>query len=352
MKIKIAVLDKDLNYLNRFSIAFGTKYADKVEIHSFTDMDIALSEIDSSKFDVLLASELFEIDADRVPSHCGLAYFTESSDIQSLRGKPAIGKFQKADLLYKQILGVYSDNAEGVSGIKLDGKQAALIVFASPCGGVGTSSMAAACAVRYAEQGKRVLYINMEDFGSADLYFDGEGQFDMSDIIFALKSKKANIFAKLESCVKQSRENVYFYSSSQMALDMQELNSEETMRFFSELQNGGGYTHIIADMKFGLSRDMLERYRTAHAMVWVSDGSEAANKKIERAYASLGIAEANSDAPLTKRLCLIYNKYSNKTSQSMGLDIREIGGSSRFDHASSAEVVSRLAKLDALDKIL
>ena len=34
MKIKLAVLEKDLNYLNRFSIAFDAKYAEKVEIHS------------------------------------------------------------------------------------------------------------------------------------------------------------------------------------------------------------------------------------------------------------------------------------------------------------------------------
>ena len=175
----------------------------------------------------------------------------------------------------------------------------------------------------------------------------------MSDIIFALKSKKANLAVKLESCVKKSAENVHFFSAAKLALDMQELTTEEIVRLLTELQSSGMYTHIIADMEFSVARSMLERYRNAHAIVWVSDGSAVANLKVERAYTSLSAIEESADAPLTKRLCLFYNQYSNKTGQSVAnTELRVVGGSSRFEHASNAAVVSGLAKLDALDKIL
>ena len=36
MKIKLALLDSDQNYLNRIVTAFNIKYADKLEIYSFT----------------------------------------------------------------------------------------------------------------------------------------------------------------------------------------------------------------------------------------------------------------------------------------------------------------------------
>ena len=36
MKIKLALLDNDANYLNRLVVAFNTKYSDKFEIYSFT----------------------------------------------------------------------------------------------------------------------------------------------------------------------------------------------------------------------------------------------------------------------------------------------------------------------------
>lgn len=73
--------------------------------------------------------------------------------------------------------------------------------------------------------------------------------FDMSDIIFALKSKKANLAMKLESCVKQDGSGVYFYSQSKIALDMHELNSEDIMRLLSELKLYGEY-----DIKKGMRK--------------------------------------------------------------------------------------------------
>lgn len=37
MKIKLAILDKDTAYLQRIVSVFNNKYADKLEIYSFTD---------------------------------------------------------------------------------------------------------------------------------------------------------------------------------------------------------------------------------------------------------------------------------------------------------------------------
>ena len=95
-----------------------------------------------------------------------------------------------------------------------------VIAFMSPAGGTGTSSMAAACAMQCAGRGNNVLYLNLEKFGSSDVFFSGEGQFTMSDIIFALKGRKANLAMKLQSCVKKATCGGDFFSTSQTALDI------------------------------------------------------------------------------------------------------------------------------------
>ena len=64
MRIKLALLDKDQNYLNRIVSVFNTKYSDKLEIYSFTNTENALATLDSARIDVLVASDVFEIDAD------------------------------------------------------------------------------------------------------------------------------------------------------------------------------------------------------------------------------------------------------------------------------------------------
>lgn len=353
MKIKLAILEKDKSYLTRIVSAFGTKYADKFEIYSFTDMDVAMSNIDGARIDVLLASDAFDIDTTKLPSRCAFAYLVDSVGVEMINEVRAICKFQKADLIYKQILSVYSEKASSITGFKMNSDEGKIILFCSPSGGVGCSTAAAACAMHMAAEGKKTLYLNLEKFGSADLFFSGEGLFDMSDLIFALKSKKTNLHLKLESCVKQDASGVHFYSQPKVALDMMELSMDEILRLLSEIQLLGEYEYIIIDTDFALSKDALKLYREARDIVLVGDGSELSNSKICRAYEALTIMEQNADAPLMNRMSFMYNKASSKTGQTIEIQgLRELGGAPKYERATTAQILAQLAPMDLFNKIL
>lgn len=353
MKIKLAILEKDVNYLSRIVSVFSTKYADKFEIYSFTDPQVALANLEGAKIDVLVANDAFEIDAASLPKRCGFAYFVDSVDINTENDQRAICKFQKADLIYKQILSVYSEKAGKISGFKIDDDSTKVCIFNSVSGGTGASTMAAAAALHFAAQNKKTLYLNLEKFGSSDSFFEGEGQFDMSDIIFALKSKKANLSLKLESCVKQDPKGVYFYSQSKIALDMLELDCDEIMRLISELKLTGSYDYIIIDADFSINKDAIKICKLAHSVIWVGDGSEISNTKVFRAYNALVTIEEKADSPLTNRLHLVYNKFSNKTSTALtDIAIKTIGGAPRYEHATTAQVLEQLCTKDIFDKIV
>ncbi len=353
MKVKLAILEKEQSYLKKIVSVFGTKYSDKFEIYSFTDMNIALSTIESTKIDVLVASDAFDIDLAKLPKRCGFAYFVDSMDVDTLNGQRTICKFQKVDLIYKQILSIYSENASNVSGLKFGGESSKVIVFEPVSGGCGASSMAAACAVYFASKGKKTIYLNLERFGTSDQFFSAEGRFDMSDIVFALKSKKTNLAMKLESCVKQDISGVHFYSASKLALDTMELTKDDISRLISELCLMGSYDYIIIDTDFSIERENLEVYRKAHAIVWVGDGSEISNTKLFRAFNAMSVIEKNEDSPLTNRLILIYNKFSSKTAKTLTeIGIKMIGGAPRFEHATSAQVIEQLAKKEMFEEIM
>lgn len=352
MKIKLAILEKDISYLQRIVSVFETKYSDKFEIYSFSDPEITMSILADSKIDVLIANDVFEINVAALPRRCGFAYLVDSPDVDTVNNQRTICKFQRAELIYKQILSVYSENAGNISGLKLDDNNTKLIAFASPSGGVGTSSMAASCALYFASQGKKILYLNFEKFGSSDAFFKAEGQFDMSDIIFSLKSKMANLTLKLESCVKHDPRGVYFYSQSKIALDMLELNAEDISRLIAELKLSGTYEYIILDMDFSMDKGILDVYREAHSLVMVGDGSETSNIKIFRAYNAISTVEQKKDSPLTNRLSLIYNKFSNKTGQTLDIEIKNIGGAPRYEHATTEQIVTQLSAMDMFSKIV
>ena len=353
MKFKLAILERDQNYLNRIVNVFSTKYADKCQIYSFTDMEMALATLETEKIEVLVASDVFEINVKKLPKRCGFAYFVDSADVETINDQPAICKFQKADLIYKQILSIYSENAGKISGLKLGNDSSKILFFQAVSGGAGASSMAAACAMRYAAKGKKTLYLNLERFGSANVFFHAEGQFNMSDLIFALKSNKANMAMKLESYVKQAENGVFFYDQAENALDVMELKVDDIKTLISKLQVAGSYEYIIVDMDFSLSTDALRLYRDGHTIVWVADGSEISNMKLDRAFKAISTREEHADSPLTNRLALIYNKFSNKTCKMLAdIGIRFIGGVPRFEHATSIQVLEQLSKNDMFDKIM
>ncbi len=352
MKIKLALLEKDTSYLNRIVSVFSTKYADKFQIYSFTDPQIAISSVDSEKIDVLISNDSFEIDLSLLPKRCSFAYFADSMDIDSINGQRAICKFQKAELIYKQILSIFSENAGRFADLKLTDDECAVYTFSSPCGGTGTSCVAAACAMRLASQGKRALYLNMNAFDSPDLFFAGEGQFGMSDVVFSLKSKKANLAMKLESYVKQDMSGVCFFSQPNFALDMLELKHEEKLQLISELKLLGAYDYLVLDMDFGLDKQHMDFYNKSQVVVMVGDGSESSNVKVQRASAALTMMDQNSDMALAGRFALVYNRFSSKIGRMIeNLDIRNVGGAPVYANATCKQVAQQLMTMDMFDKL-
>ncbi len=353
MKIKLAILESDQSYLNRIVTAFSTKYSDKFQIYSFTNPEMAFNVLESEKIEVLLANDSFDIDVSLLPKRCAFAYFVDSKEVDTHNDQRAISKFQKAEMIYKQILSLYSENAGNTNGLKLHQDSCELVIFTSPSGGVGTSTMAAACAKNFAAKGKRTLYLNLETFGSSDVFFSAEGQFNMSDIIFALKSKKANLAMKLESSVKQDASGVFFFSQTNVALDMLELNTDEKIRLIREIKLTDLYDYLILDIDFGLSKEFTDIYKLSNNIVFVGDGSECSNMKIFRAYNALRTMEEGSEVTIANRIMLIYNKFSNKTSKALtDADIRNLGGAPRYEHATVTQVLEHLSQLSEFDKIM
>lgn len=352
MKIKLAILEKDRSYLTRIVSVFGTKYSDKLEIYSFTDQNAAQSALSCAKIDVLLADDGFDIDLSKLPNRCAFAYLVDSIGIDTINDQRAICKFQKADLIYKQILSIYAEKASSITGFKVMGDACQVIAFVSAAGGVGSSTMAAACAIHFAGKKKKVLYLNLEKYGSSDAFFSGAGQFDMSDVIFALKSRKTNLTLKLESCIKQDSSGVYFFSQTKIALDMMELSGDDIIRLLSELKLMGEYDYIILDMDFGMNKELLKIYRQAQGIILVGDGSPVCNSKTERAYTALLTLEQNEDAPITNRMSLAYDKVSSKTGQSLNVPgLKVLGGAPRFAGADTRQIVDQISQMEFFDAI-
>lgn len=351
MKIKLALLENDSAYLRRIVPMFNSRYAEELEIYSFTDAEAAFASLEEKRIDVLLANSNFKIDFNLIPRRCGFAYLVESLDINSIEGHKAVCKFQKGELIYKQVLSIYSEHMPNITGISQSANGSMkTIVFCSPCGGVGTSTTAAGCAIALTNAGYRVLYVNAEVYGEADHFFSCDGQFDFSEIIYAVKSNKTNRTMKLQSTVKQDATGVYYYSSVKIPLDMMDMKSSDYITLKDELQKLGCYDYVIMDMDFPRRADDFRFFEHCNSVVVVTDGSENSNSKISKALNSIQIMDSNSEFALQPRMWLLRNKTtSNELVQN---EIRILGTFPMYQSVSSDQMARQLSLSDIYKQLI
>lgn len=351
MKIRLTILENDANYLQRIVSIFNNKFGNELEIYSFTDVDAAIQCLTEKNIDVFLANIYFDIDFSVIPKKCGVAYLVESADIDKYNGQKAICKFQRAELIYKQILSLYAEQTPNIIGSSGEHNTAMkTIAFASPAGGTGTSTVAAACAVSLAIKGKRTLYLNLQKYGDADSFFVCDGQFDFSDIIYAVKSNKSNRAIKLQSTVKQDATGVSFYSSVKIALDMLEFNTDDFITLLKELQAIGEYDYVVVDMDFPATRDEFRAFENCNCVVVVSDCKATTNMKIDRAIKAIQIIDNYSEYSIQPRLLMIKNK-------SRGVldgynEIKTIGEFPLYESGTPSQLARQLAMSNVFEQLI
>lgn len=344
MRVKLAILHSDTNYLNRLTSALETKYHNHLLLYTFTNLEKALEALDAEKIDVLLADDTFEINAEVLPEKCGFAYLVDSPELDTLQGHPAVCRFQQTELFYKNVLNIFSEVLGDASVRNPYSDRGKVILFSSPCGGSGTSTLAAACAAHFALAGKQSLYLNLEDFGGADAYFSSEGVADMSDVVYAVKRRRGSLPIKLESYARRDSSNTCYFSTAKMALDMLELTIADRQELISVLAESGGYDYVIVDMSFSLSKESRELFQKAHALVWVSDGTAVANQKTAKAYEAMRVLEQGSTASLADRVCLLWNKIpAGMESELPALGMPVAGTVAKVRHSMNESIAGLLA---------
>lgn len=352
MKIKIAILDTDENYIGKFMSNFQIRYADKVDLYIFTGMDQLIKNLNSNHIDVILVDDSLRINDQMRQKNVVLIYLCKTMDVEEIEGIPTTCKFQRIENIYKQILGLYAENASDIK-MKKNGSTARIVLFLSAQGGCGTSSAAAAYALRYAQNRKNVFYLNLELFSDSSLYFSDDSTASFSDVIYALKSKKNNLTIKLESSVKTDRSGVDYYDACKNAYDMLELQDEEIGELIRGISQMKEYEYIVIDMSGEINQRMLMLMNEyASRIVCVNDGSASGNRKFERFCEIVNVIEKRSQTQIMKKMLLLYNRYGTKSSTQLEQSpIQVAGGIHRYEGVSGRALIEEIAKMEVLDQI-
>ncbi|WP_044975672.1 hypothetical protein [Ruminococcus sp. HUN007] len=313
IKIKVGLIDDDKIYLERFTRLMSEKHGSQIELFSFTDPEKVSDSVQKNGINVLVASGDSFTCADDLSGQCGFAYFTESAEIDTIDGRKTIFRYQNSDGLYRALLGLYSEKVKDGVSYRAGAERAKISLFVPECEGAGASTAAAAMAEYSASEGKKTLFLNLRQFGGTEELFTAPGETSFTDVIFALKSRKANIM-KLESIVRKSAEGVFFFGNCRNPLDSTELSREELSSLIDTLEGSCGYDRIVIVSDFFLSEKLSLLLGRADDVIIVSGDTPLSEQRILQKRAVIDGLEKREMSGLKEKIRILFNK-SAKTLQ-------------------------------------
>lgn len=306
--IKIALVDEHIDFIRKIAANLENQYGDKVEAHIFDSLDLALNDIrDTGTYDLLLVDEALASGDLTVGRGVTLAYLMDNAEVESLYDKPTICKYQRLDLLYQAIVELCSSGMEHMQMKTSTEINSKVISFFPAAGGVGASTLAAACAVSAAKRELSVCYLNFELYGSSERYFTAPGNRGMEDALLAIKTKKSNLPFRFQSMIKKVDVGLYFMESCSNPVDKAEIRPDEFERLVSAVSQADSFDLIVCDLDFAWSPLASTAMNLSDMSVFVSNGTAVANEKLSQAYSVMrtGILQ---DSPVSAAgMAIMYN---------------------------------------------
>lgn len=341
MQIRLVIGAGDTRYLSNLSAYLEKNHMDKLEIVTFSSPELLEEYIKKSPTDVILMEEQFGIDAELLRDFGRAAYLCDGVPATEKNGIRVIAKYKKPDLIYKDILALYAESGSS-HGFPMGGRGSGKVCLVTGLsGGTGASTFAAALAKKYALQGKKVLYLNLEPSGMSSDFFTGSGTYHFEDVIFALKSQRADIRLKMESAARVDISGVNFFAPCSNPMYMLELNHEDKLKIMDTLSGETGYDHVVVDMNFALTLEFMEIMSRTGRILLVQDGGETSNSKFLRAMEAIHTIEQQNHMNVTAGMKLLYNRFSSSKSSSEipELSIPVIGKLPPIKHAQVHEIM-------------
>lgn len=351
IKIKLGIVDSDVLYLRRFTDLMGKKYSNQIEMYSFTDSSSVLQSVRENRINVLIVSHDTQINTGELADFCMFAYLTDSGMIDTYNGYKTICRYQRADVIYRQILGLYSEKLADKVRYRMSGRERARIsLFVPCCEGAGAVTAAAAFAEHLAAGGKKTLFLNLRQFRDTSGIFSATGTGTFTDVIFALKSRRVNLTLKLESLVKQSQSGVYFYDTCVNSLDYTELRDSELRVFMDEISANSGYDHIVAVSDFYISEQLVTLFEYSSDIVIVSGDSAVSKIIFSMKTEAINSIEKRKQINISDKLKVIFNK--SRYVKTFHVDVPVIGIQPDLELDDEKEIVKSFASSDMFEKLL
>ena len=347
MKYKVAIVDTDSLYLSRITKVFGDKYSEKLDLFAFSNFESFDNNKDKNKFDVVMFAEGM-IEANQIPEKMVAVFLISENDIDKIDGIKTICKYQRHEIILKQIIELCLDSANvHYTKKNILGNESEIIYVTSACGGTGTTTIAVSLAKSLARSGEKVLYLSFEKNPATNFFFPNKDNASFSDVIYMIKSRKNNLLSRVENIVQKDDSGVFFIQPCRMLFDMNEISVDDLGPLLEELCSMGSYDKVVIDNLLEYNNNGFFMCDYADHILIVSNGTEIGEYKLEKMQEALCIWDEEKNTKIMSKTKVVYNRFSSKNGyQSPNIQIPILGGTPKYEGIFEKQMTDMIGNLE------
>ena len=300
MKIKMLIATADSDYAEHLSNMLSEKYVDTFEVSVCSSAERLQGMLSANKYDAMLLEPGFAGHVDLGSVHLALILVDETgavtdSGISSLTsatggadstsatgGAGASGvslrrlrKYQRISMIAGSILENYAEVGKGMTGF--GESRARIAAVWSPTGGSGKTTIALAYAAHKVAAGKKVIYLNLENFSSAPAYFAESGK-SISKVFEKLESNAQMLLMGIRQ--QDSSSGIMYFSGPENYDDMNILTPNDIEKLVAAC--AAEIDELVIDLSSQCDDRIKRVFDLADLVFIISDPSSTSQTKLRQ----------------------------------------------------------------------
>lgn len=298
MNIKIAILDSDINYLERLSGVL--QQYDELSVSVFTKKDTLEQAMEQNSFQIVLFHP--DVSENQISFPAGVMPIglcdDETKNRKLYPQMAVIQKYQRISNIYKELLKCYAEYAEDNGMEFLQGSAKTIAVY-SPIGGSGKTTIALAIAQKLHAMNKRVFFLSAEQFSSASLHFPVQEE-GITKLIETLNGTN-NFQLTLKGILKENEAGILYVEGFRRLVDYEDVSHTELENVITKIRQCDVCDYLIIDTGSCLDEITKTVLESVDKIVLVQRNGENADEKIKLFDTQVWVNEQK------ERMCVVKN---------------------------------------------
>jgi len=309
-KLNLVIADRDEEYLNGVVSFLSEKYLARFKILSFSQKESLMNFISTytGKLDILLISpELyFEEIGDLDIALVGILSTGRLS--KEYKGCEVVLKYQLGENLVTNIINLYSDKTNEIIITKGQNETKVVAVYSSS-GGSGKTTVSYGCSVKSLHLGRKAFYMNLEESASTPMLFGMSGQYNLSHVLYYLKSKNKSLSLKIEGIkVIDQETGVHYFNPPVNHLELLDIEPSEYFDLIIHMKEMNQYEAIFVDMPCFIEKRMMAVLDASDTILYVLNPNQLSRIKLYNFLSELDILDKAYKQKILSKTVFILNR--------------------------------------------